>query len=63
VNLEQQETILTIDQRDILQKLARRVGVASLAVRALGIDETDKGAEAVEEMLLDISAKLLEIAA
>jgi hypothetical protein len=53
---------MTIDQRDILQKLSRRAGVASLAVRALGADDPDKGYEAVEELLIDLSAKLQTLA-
>jgi hypothetical protein len=43
---------LTVSQLDQLQKIARKVNLASLAVRALGVDPS------VEEQLVDVLVDL-----
>ena len=49
------DTRMTVSQLDQLQKIARRLNVASLAVRAMGVDADH---QAVEELLIDAAGDL-----
>jgi len=53
------QNAMTTSQRDNLQKLARRLHAAALAVQALGDEPVH---EAVEELVLDIAYDLEAIA-
>jgi hypothetical protein len=50
---------MTVSQLDQLQKIARKLTVAALAVGVLGQDD---GHQAVEEALIDIAAGLRALA-
>jgi hypothetical protein len=50
---------MNVSQLDQLQKIARKVNLASLAVRALGIDADH---QAVEEQLVDVLCDLSALA-
>jgi hypothetical protein len=52
------DTAMTVSQLDQLQKLTRKINLASLAVRALGADADH---QAVEEQLVDALGDLERI--